>query len=267
MAYRWAIGTVVGLFDALFRPSRFVAGTTTVNGGGRLVVFRKILSLTAVFLINLVLYAGPLTLAGFGVKSTATSPEWFRRSAVAGVGDTVTVWQLANAFVQNCAFLVVASVLTLVTFHLGILLSRNSKGILRSVHTVVYSTSAYLAGIFTVVWYLSTNENVEMTRRLVIAAQKAFIYYFIDLLGADLELPSGRPKTIVVSELSQQGTLLLAILGVLAIYYLFSLYLGTRINHHSSRFTGLIAVWFVALSPVLYVIGLVVAYAGIPVQL
>lgn len=262
MAYGWVAGTVVGLFNAVFRPSKFVAGRTTAENGNRLFVLRKLGYLIAVYTINLALYAAPLTLTGFGVDESATPPEWFVHSLAADFGEPVTLWQFLTGFAQNSAFLLVATVLTLVTFHTGVFLSRSSKGLLRTVHTVVYSTSAYLAGIFTIVWYLSTNESVTTTRNLVIAAQKAFIYFFIDLMDSNLGLPGGRPETIVLSDLSSDGTLLLALLVVVGFYYLFSLYLGTRINHHTSRFIGLLVVVFVALSPAVYVIGLIIAYSG-----
>lgn len=262
MAYGWVTGTIVGLFNAVFRPSKFVAGRTTVTNGGRLLILRKVVYLAAVYAVNLALYAAPLTLTGFGVNESATPPEWFVQSLATYFGEPVTLWQFLTGFVQNSAFLVVATVLTLITFHTGVFLSRNSKGVLRTVHTVVYSTSAYLAGIFTIVWYLSTNESVTTTRNLVIAVQKGFIYFFIDLTGSNLGLPGGRPEAIVLSDLSSDGTLLLALLVVVGFYYLFSLYLGTRINHHTSRFSGLLVVAFVALSPAVYVIGLIVAYSG-----
>jgi len=262
MAHGWAAGIILGLFNAVFRPSKFVAGRTTVESGDRLFVLRKLGYLIAVYTINLALYATPLTLTGFGVDESATPPEWFVRSFAADVGEPVTLWQFLTGFAQNSAFLLVATVLTLITFHTGVFLSRSSKGFLRTVHTVVYSTSAYLAGIFTIVWYFSTNESVTTARNLVIAAQKAFIYFFIDLMDSNLGLPGGRPETIVLSDLSSDGTLLLALLVVVGFYYLFSLYLGTRINHHTSRFIGLLVVVFVALSPAVYVTGLITAYSG-----
>lgn len=264
MAYGWVAGTIVGLFNAVFRPSEFVAGKTTAENGNRLLMLRKLAYLTAVYVVNLALYAAPLTLTGFGVNESATPPEWFVQSVATYFGEPVTLWQFLTGFVQNSAFLFVATVLTLVTFHAGVILSRSSKGLLRTVHTVVYSTSAYLAGIFTIVWYLSTNEGVTTTRNLVVAAQKAFIYFFIDLMGSDLGLPGGRPETVVLSDLSNNGTLLLAILIVVGFYYMFSLYLGTRINHHTSRFSGLLVVGFVGLSPAVYVIGLIIVYSGTP---
>lgn len=262
MASGWVTGTVVGLINAVFRPSKFVAGRTTAENGSRLFVLRKLGYLLAVYLVNLSLYAAPLTLTGFGIDETATPPEWFAQSAAASFSDPVALWQFLTGFAQNSAFLLVATVLTLVTFHTGVVLSRSSKGLLRTVHTVVYSTSAYLAGIFTIVWYLSTNEGVAATRELVIATQASFIYFFIDLVGSDLGLPGGRPDPVALSDVSGDGTILLALLIVMGIYYLFSLYLGTRINHHTSRFIGLLVVGFVALSPALYVIGLIVASSG-----
>lgn len=264
MAAKWVFRAVTGLFDAVFRPSRFVAGHTAEGGRSRLRVLRKLAHLTVVYVTNLALYALPLTLTGFGVDESATAPDWLTNSVAPGFGHPDELWRFLSGFVQNSAFLFVATVLTLFTFHTGVLLSRNSKGLIQTVHTVVYSTSAYLAGIFTVVWALSTSEGVTVARELVVTVQKEFVYYFIDLLGSDLGLPGGRPDPTPVSDLSADGTSLLAVLIVLGLYYLYSLYLGTRINHHTSRFTGLVIVTFVALSPALYVIGLILVYGGLP---
>lgn len=267
MAYRWATGVVVGLFDAIFRPSKFVSSETVGDVGGPLMTVRQIFGLTVVYAVNLVLYAGPLTLAGFGVQAGAEPPAWFASSAIARFGDPQGLWPLFGGFFQNSAFLLVASVLTLVTFHAGVVLSLNSKGLVRTTHTVVYSTSAYLAGIFTVVWFLSTNARVTVARDLVLAVQKEFIYFFFDLFGTDLGLPGGRPDPVDVTAMSPTGTWLLATLIVLGLYYLYSLYLGSRINHHTSRFSSLLVVGFVASAPAIYVVGLVLVYTELPVQL
>ena len=261
MSRGWVGGVVAGLFDAVFRPSEFVTASSA-GGAGGLRSLRRSASLSLVYAVNLVLYAGPLTLAGFGVDVSAAPPAWFRRTALAALGDTATIWQLGLGFAQNCAFLLVASVLTLVTCHAGVVLTRNSAGPLRTLHTVVYSTSAYLAGIFTVVWYLSTNGTVVVARDFVVAAQAAFIYYFIDLFDAGLGLPGGRPAAVPAAELSHRGTLALALLALMALYYLYSLYLGTRINHGATRTSGLLVVAFVVCSPALYVVGLILVYTG-----
>lgn len=262
MSYRWLSGTFLGLFDAVFRPSKFVTGRVETGGNNRLFVVRRSLALTAVYIVNLALYATPLTLTGFGVDESATPPAWFADSAVAAFGNPAAAWRFLMGFVQNSAFLFVATILTLMTFHASVVLTRASRGLLKTVYTVVYSTSAYLAGIFTVVWYLSTNEGVAAARDLVIAAQGSFIYFFIDALNADLGLPTGRPEPVDPSTLTADGTTILAILIVMAVYYIYSMYLGSRINHNADRLTGLLVVTFVALSPALYVVGLVIVYSG-----
>lgn len=48
-------------------------------------------------------------------------------------------------------------------------------------------------------------------RELVIAAQKAFIYFFIDLTGSDLGLPGGRPDAVDPGALSSDGTTILGV--------------------------------------------------------
>ena len=255
MAYGRVSSVGVGLFDAIFRPSRFVGAEHASIYGSWFDRTGQLIRLLGIYVLNVALYASPLTLAGFGVPANASAPAWFNSLVGRGLGEPDAVWGLALAFGQNSAFLLVASALTLVTFHAGVLLTLESKGVLQTVHTIVYSTSAYLAGIFTVVWYLSTDPGVTTARDLVIALQKQFIYTFIDALGADVALPSGRARPVALDHLTGEGTMALALLALVGLYYFYSLYLGTRINHRTSRTTAMIAVAAVAVSPAIYVAG------------
>jgi hypothetical protein len=256
----WNVGSIlVSTFDAVIRPSQFVTAETSVYSATIRSRLRQFVRLLLVYGMNLLLYAVPLSLAGVGVPETAQAPVPFVEMVETAALDPDTMWRLTQAVLSNSAYITAAAGLTFVTFHVGALITLNSSGFLQSLHTVVYSTSAYLAGLFTTVWYLSTNEGVVAAREFVLAMQKAFVYWVIDLLGADLGLPGGRPDGITAVGLTDQGSYLLAVILVLLGYYIYSLYLGARINHDMSRIAALVSVLFVSVSPVVYVGGSVLA--------
>lgn len=260
MASGYAAGIARGLFDAILRPDRFVRSRTDEYAGGWIWLGYESVRLGVVYLLNLALYAIPLTLAGIGVQSTATPPSWFR-DVVGAIVSPTTTWQFLVALLQNSAFLTIAAVLTFLTYHAAVLLTLSSRGVLQTAHTVTYSTSAYLAGMFSLVWYLSQSSATETAAAFVVALQKAFVYYFIDRLGSDLALPTGRPTHVELGTVSLEGQIVLTALVVCVLYYLYSMYLGARLNHGVSRFTGLIVVLAVTASPAIYVVGTILAYA------
>ncbi len=257
----------LGIFDAVFRPSTFVQAqvdnyTNSRIGqlfvGGRLAVF---------YLFNLLLYAGPLTLSGFGQSTVAIVPgpllEGFLRLFVS---DTAAAFDFGVRLLQNSAYIFVASILVFVMFHLGILLARSSEGILQSVHTVTYSVGIYLAAIFTLAWYLSTADAIAVADDWLVAIQKQYIYFFIDILQVGVDLPTGRPAPVGLSRLTPQGKFALGGLFLSLIYFLYTLYLGARINHGATRVESLIAVGTVSVAPAVYVIGSIALVVFIDIQ-
>jgi hypothetical protein len=262
-----SLGSVArGIFDALVRPREFVAAQTSAYAQSRTQTLRQTLSLVTVYIVNLVTYAGPLTIAGFGVPAEAGAPPGAVAAAGALVGDPVTLWRFTLGFLQNSSFITALAAVTLLTYHFGVVLTRNSAGFVQSLHTVVYSTSAYLAGMFTVVWYLTTADGLASARDFVLNIQRAAIYAIIDLVGSEFGLPGGRPDGVVPDALSQTGIVLLAVLALLVCYYLYSLYLGARLNHRMTRTSGVVVVVAVGLSPALYVLGsILITLAGLPV--
>lgn len=252
-------GLVYGLYDAVFRPSELVRARRLAVEGGVGRHLPQLFELGVVLAVNLGLYAGSLTLAGYGITETSAPPAWF--AALLGPMASAGTWTLTVGFVVNSLYLLVATVLTLVVFHVSLVVTGQSRGLLGTSYAVVYSTSAYLAGIFTVVWYLSTTDGLVAARNLVLSVQQRFVYAVIDLLNASLALPSGRPAAADLSALSDHGLWALAVLVVLTGYFLYSLYLGARINHDADRFEGVVVVAAVLLSPAVYVAGSVLAYA------
>jgi hypothetical protein len=210
-----------------------------------------------VYVLNLALYAIPLTAAGFGRQNIPSVPDWFGSALlviqIAGNESIQSIWSFTYSFVQNSLSILGATVLTLITFHVGLVLTNQSRGIIETAYSVIYSTSVYLAGIFSVVWYLSLSDGVEVARTFVIDLQRAFVYTIIDLFDANVGLPSGRPGSLELGPISTQGELLLSLLLALVVYYLYSLFLGARINHETPRTYSCLVIIFVATSPIIYI--------------
>ncbi|MDR5673162.1 hypothetical protein RH858_08365 [Halalkaliarchaeum sp. AArc-GB] len=248
---------VVDLFDAVFRPEEFVAVRGVLGGGTTHQKVKHTVALLVVFVVNLFLYAGPLTLAGYGVVEQDTTPD----AAIllfSPFMDVEMATYLVGGFIQNSAFITVLTLVTFVTYHGMLILTLNSQGILLTLHTIVYSVSAYLAGIFTVLVVLTEQEQLATARDLVLEIQIRFLNYAYDLFGVPVEqrvfVSSGE---IQLTALSRTEVAVLTVLVVLVLYFVYSLYLGARINHRGSRFSALLALVAVLLSPLLYVAGLI----------
>jgi len=252
----FVIGNIVkGLYNAVFRPAALV---TVPTGGPDRSLPAKVdqaFRLGIVYLVNLTLYAGPLTVAGIGIGSGQSIPPWL--AGFTGTEPGALLRFLAG-FVQNSLYLLGITVATLVGAHIALVITLQSKGFLRTAHSVVYSTSIYLAGIFTVVWYLTSAEGVATAREFVINVQVAFIYRMIDLTESDLVFGIDRPDVIVPGEFSTTGEYAIIVLALLLVYYFYSLYLGTRLNHDAGRFEGVLVVLIVILLPITYVIGSII---------
>jgi len=251
-------GSLVGsVFDAVFRPAEFVAVREESEFGNRSTLARRLVALAGFYLWNVFLYATPLTLAGIGFTTTAAAPAWFAGLTAGVVQTPDTLWRLFVGLVQNSAFLTIATGVVLVSYHGAVALVTGPGGVLKSFHTVVYTTGAYLAALFTGVMYLSTAPGLGTAESLVLNLQKRGFYLVIDWLGADVGLPGGRPDAVVIGTLSPTGQAILALLGVAAIYFLYSLYLGARINHGISRSRAAAVLAAVAAAPVIYIAGTV----------
>lgn len=248
-------GVVLQPVDMVARPSALIEGYASNyadNWAWKAYVTAR---LSAVFFVNLMLYAVPLTVGGYGVASTGQAPAYFEALLGPLVGNSSAAYTFLASLVQNSLFLFVAAAITFGTFHVGVWLTGSSKGFLQSLHTVVYSTGIYLAGIFTLVWYVSQTASAETAERLLLNLQLEFIYFFIDVMGANVVLAAGRPSTMPGGAMALAGKLAIAGILIVAGYYLYTLYLGARINHRASRVDSLLAVGFVALAPVIYVVG------------
>ena len=253
---RWPI-------DVLFRPSAFVRIDPDQEPATRLDAIASAVRLVAFYFVNLLLYAVPLTLAGLGVQNDASAPTGVA-VALAPVVDTPdAIWQFSSSLFANGVFLLLATILTFVTFHVGVVLAGSSNGIVRSLRAVSYSTGIYLAVMFSTVVSISTTAGFDVAEDLLLWIQSAFIQFFIDFVGADLVPPvrATRPELSGITTLEQA---VLTVLLLSAVYFLYVLYVGARTSHEATRLEALAATAFVLASPALYVLGAIFMNVGLP---
>lgn len=247
-------------FDAVLQPSVFVKASGGEDAASRRYQLQTLVRLLVVFIGNLLLYTLPLSLAGIGtVGADVTAPVWFANLCGGVVSDVDAAWHLGLRLVQNSVYLLVAGLLTFTSFHAGAVLTGRSSGVLTSFRVVTYSTALYLATIFTLVWYASTAGQIVVADDILLALQSEFVYYFIDALGANLQLPGGRPGVVATSQLTTLGHAVLVALAVAICYYAYVLYVGARIGHGMSRATATLVVGFVTATPAFYVVGSILA--------
>ena len=241
---------------AFVNPRSYIGAQSSVYEQGLTMRVRKTVRLVALYVFGIVLYALPLTYAGIGITDVAGTPH----PAAASLADSLEwdageLWLFLTAFVENSVFLVAGSVLVFVVLHAAVVLLWTSKGMVQTVHTVVYATGVYLAAVYSLVWAVSIMDGVEVAEGVVLAVQSRFVTGVVDLVGADLQLLGATTTLPETSELTTTGALLLVALACACLYFLYSMYLGVRINHDGSRLTALGAVAVVLASPVVYVIG------------
>lgn len=245
---------------AFLNPRGYIGGRSATYEDGIGARTQRILSLSMIYVLGLVLYALPLTYAGFGMAAAAGSPPAQIASAASAFGwDPSELWIFLRSFAENTAFLISGSVVILGVFHAAAIVLRTSKGFLQSVHTIVYASGMYLAAVYSFVWTLSISDSVEVADQVVLAAQSAFITAVIDITGTGVALPGGDTAMPDTAAMTTTGSVLLAGLLVSIVYLLYSLYAGVRSNHDGSRFQAIGTVVLVLSAPVLYVLGSIAA--------
>lgn len=241
---------------AFISPGTYIGGQSSVYERGVRARAWKAIRLIGLYIIGIVLYSLPLTYAGIGASATETDPHPVVTDAATAVDwEPVELWTFLNAFVENSVFLIAGSVLVFGVVHAAVVLLRTSNGPLQTVHTVVYATGVYLAAIYSIVWALSIVDSVEVADQIVLGVQSAFVNWVVGLTGAELELLGGTTAIPDVAAVTPTGRLLLVGLVVSILYFLYSIYMGVRINHDGSRSVGFGAVVFVIASPAFYVVG------------
>lgn len=247
---------LVQIFRAFVDPQKYIGGQSAVYERGIVSRTRKGIVLSLVYLIGLILYALPLTYAGFGMAATAVEPPQQVVALAGAFGWNATeLWIFVRSFGENTAFLVTGSIAILVVFHVAVVVLRTSEGLLQSVHTVVYASGMYLAAVYSFVWALSISESVVVADRVVLALQSAFISTVIGLTGTNVTLPGGGVAMPTTAGMTTAGYVFLLGLSVSVVYLLYSLYAGVRTNHNGSRVQALGTVALVSAAPVLYVLG------------
>ncbi|WP_152024146.1 hypothetical protein [Natronomonas moolapensis] len=202
-----------------------------------------------------------MTVTGVGFTSQRSAPAVFVEYTTPLFQSPDSIWQFIFAFGRNSVFFTVASVIILTSFHMAVLITKESRGLMQSFHTVVYTTSAYLAGIFGLLMYLSTTDGLVQTREIVLRLQANAFQAVLDIIGLgiigiEFSLPaSAGPGPIVFQDLSAMGTVLFAMLCLLMIYFLYSVYLGARLNHRMDRVSSVIVVAGILVSPIIYIAG------------
>lgn len=259
MLVRGGIEVLQGLFDAVFRPEEFVSSEGALYSGSWSLAFSQGGYLVFVYLVNLILYAVPLTLTGVGFRLVPTPPGWFLAVADVVVGDPRSLWEFSWAVYRNSYFITGMVGVVLLTYHGAVVYARASRGFLQSFHTVVYTSTAYLAAIYTILTTLSTMDGVDRAAELATALQQLAFVNIVDIINRVLpttvESPFGTPGEIPLSGFSELGSFLLMLLVLSGLYFLYTLYLGARINHQTSRLEGLIVVLGVVAAPIAYIAG------------
>jgi hypothetical protein len=254
---------------AIYKPSAFVQAREDFSHGfwskartaGQLIIF---------YLLNLGLYMGPLTLEQLDNPEDVLIRAWLEPIAALLTGTLFADLQNGliglSALFNNVFGLFLASVFVGFSFHGAVVITRSNNGILQSIHTVVNSTGIYLAGIFTLTVLLSQSDEFQIAEALLLDLQVRVINFWIDLftLGAPeasrvlKELFPGQVTTPDLDQLSGPGSAVLFVFFLLAIYFAYSIYLGARINHNTGRLDSLLTFVIMALTPGVYVFGLIV---------
>lgn len=258
----WGAETILyRVADAVFRPSEFVRAKAAIYSTSRWSTAQYTTQLSVVWVLNVILYALPLTVARVGFVSRETAPTVFAELTAPIFQSPDLIWQFMLTFGRNSVFFTVASAIVLISFHITVLIVNESRGLMQSFHTVVYTTSAYLAGIFALVMYLSTTDGLTQTGEIVRRLQANAFQTVLDIIGLgiigiEFSLPvTPNPGPLVFQGISQMGTVLLAILCLLIFYFLYSVYLGARLNHRMDRVSSVIVVAGILVSPIIYIAG------------
>lgn len=252
--------SLLQIVRAFVDPRGYIGGQSATYENGTGTRIRRVLSLSAIYVLGLLLYALPLTYAGFGMTAVDGDPPAQIVTTAAALGwEPSELWVFLRSFVENTVFLISGSIVTLCVFHGAVIVLRTSRGFLQSVHTIVYASGMYLAAVYSFVWALSISDSVAVADQVVLAIQSAFITAVIDFTGTNVALPGGDTTMPDTAAMTSTGSVLLVGLAVSIVYLLYSLYAGVRSNHGGSGFQAIGTVVLVLSAPVLYVLGSIVA--------
>jgi hypothetical protein len=221
---RTGIGQIRILFDIVFNPQNLIESSSRYTDQSILNRLRIFISVTIFFILNVIIYALPLSLSEIGFI------------------DGTRLELLLN----NSGIIIASGFLTYSLYHSGVWLMRGSGGLISSYRIVMINTSIYLAIIFNLLWFGTEQETL---RRLFNWTFQEFFLIVADYLGIYQEISedfSGFPTTTPNSAMLEPSEVALIIGVIISLcYYLYVLYLGTRRVHNLTRYESMLVAGFV----------------------
>jgi len=221
---RTGIGQIRILFDIVFNPQNLIESSSRYTDQSILNRLRIFISVTIFFILNVIIYALPLSLSEIGFI------------------DGTRLELLLN----NSGIIIASGFLTYSLYHSGVWLMRGSGGLISSYRIVMINTSIYLAIIFNLLWFGTEQETLK---RLFNWTFQEFFLIVADYLGIYQEISedfSGFPTTTPNSAMLEPSEVALIIGVIISLcYYLYVLYLGTRRVHNLTRYESMLVAGFV----------------------
>jgi hypothetical protein len=243
---RWLVDVI--LFPGNIVRSSAISNTTSLIGRSE-----AFLRLNLFFVINIVLYALPLSLAGIALGVSEQPPPPLVSELVGTLPESPLIeargsWNVFLRLVNNSISLITFTLLSYIMYHIGVLFTRKSKGALVSYYTIMISTSIYLALIFNISWYMVAETGTAGD--LIDWSVRQFFISSADLVGVDTGINSTEFRSI--DTLSAEGEIGFTLLGIFLCYYIYVLYVGARSSHGLTRYESLAVIIFVSISPAIF---------------
>lgn len=227
---RTGIGQIRILYDVVFNPQNLINSSSRYIDQSILNRLRIFISVTIFFILNVIIYALPLSLSGIGFID----------------GNRLEL------LVNNSGIIIAFGFLTYSLYHSGVWLMRGSGGLISSYRIVMINTSIYLAIIFNLLWIGTEQETL---RGLFNWTFQEFFLIVADYLGIYQEISedfSGvsdtAPSSATSATLEPLGEALIIGVIISLCYYLYVLYLGTRRVHNLTRYESMLVAGFVLTS-------------------
>jgi len=221
---RTGIGQIRILFDIVFNPQNLIESSSRYTDQSILNRLRIFISVTIFFILNVIIYALPLSLGEIGfIDGTAL-----------------------QLLINNSGIIIASGFLTYSLYHSGVWLMRGSGGLISSYRIVMINTSIYLAIIFNLLWFGTEQEGL---RGLFNWTFQEFFLIVADYLGIYQEMSedfSEVPTTTPNSAMLEPSEVALIIGVIISLcYYLYVLYVGTRRVHNLTRYESMLVAGFV----------------------
>lgn len=249
-------GQVRWVFNIAFRPQELIEASSGTHSQSILDRLSIAVSVTLFFIANVILYALPLSLAGIGFVDDEPAHPQFAEFSQGIVNDPDYWWMVSVRLVNNAEFLVIFGFLTYFMFHLGILLTGKSKGLIQSYRVVMINTSIYLAILFNLAWYAVASDETAIAGDFVDWLFREYFGVVANFVGAAPPFALELPPDLAHLSLIGQATLVGVIVAVC--YYVYVLYVGARKVHGLTRYEASLVMAFALSSPVVFAAGSIV---------